>query len=110
MGETFSIHLDEVTDAVLAAIPAASFKAMTHVHGVAINRTPLQDGNLRGESYVESTPAGADIVYPGPYARWQHYEILRHDVGERLYLEKSVLSETPKALEILAQELRKVIE
>jgi hypothetical protein len=110
MGETFSIHLDEVTDAVLAAIPAASFKAMTHVHGVAVNRTPLQDGNLRGESYVESTPAGADIVYPGPYARYQHYEILRHDVGERLYLEKSVLSETPKALEILAQELRKVIE
>jgi hypothetical protein len=110
MGETFSIHLDEVTDAVLAAIPAASFKAMTHVHGVAVNRTPLQDGNLRGESYVESTPAGADIVYPGPYARYQHYEILRHEVGERLYLEKSVLSETPKALEILAQELRKVIE
>jgi hypothetical protein len=110
MGETFSIHLDEVTDAVLAAIPAASFKAMTHVHGVAVNRTPLESGNLRGESYVESTPAGADIVYPGPYARYQHYEILRHEVGERLYLEKSVLSETPKALEILAQELRKVIE
>jgi len=110
MGETFSIHLDEVTDAVLAAIPAASFKAMAHVHKVAINRTPLQDGNLRGWSYVETTPTGADIVYPGPYARYQHYEILRHDVGERLYLTTAVLSETPKALEILATELRKVIE
>lgn len=110
MGETFSIHLDEVTDAVMDAIPAASFKAMAHVHRVAVNRTPLDTGDLRGESYIKATPHGADIVYPGPYARYQHYEILRHDVGERLYLEKSVLSETPKALEILAQELRKVIE
>jgi hypothetical protein len=110
MGETFSIHLDEVTDAVLAAIPAASFKAMTHVHGVAVNRTPLQDGNLRGESYVESTPAGADIVYPGPYARFQEFEILRHDVGQRLYLTSSIIQEAPKAIEIVAQELRKVIE
>jgi hypothetical protein len=110
MGETFSIHLDEVTDAVLAAIPAASFKAMTHVHGVAINRTPLQDGNLRGESYVENTPAGADIVYPGPYARYQEFEILRHDVGQRLYLTSSIIQEAPKAIEIVAQELRKVIE
>jgi hypothetical protein len=111
MGETFSIHLDEVTDAVLAAIPAASFKAMTHVHGVAINRTPLgETGNLRGESYVENTPAGADIVYPGPYARYQEFEILRHDVGQRLYLTSSIIQEAPKAIEIVAQELRKVIE
>jgi hypothetical protein len=110
MGETFSIHLDEVTDAVLAAIPAASFKAMTHVHGVAINRTPLQDGNLRGESYVESTPSGADIVYPGPYARFQEFEILRHDVGQRLYLTSSIIQEAPKAVEIIATELRKVIQ
>jgi hypothetical protein len=111
MGETFSIHLDEVTDAVLAAIPAASFKAMTHVHGVAVNRTPLQDGNLRGESYVESTPAGADIVYPGPYARRQEYELsYRHEVGQRLYLTSSIIQEAPKAVEILATELRKVIQ
>jgi hypothetical protein len=110
MGETFSVHLDQITDEVLAAIPKASFKAMTHLHGVAINRTPLQDGNLRGESYVEANPNGADVVYPGPYARFQEYEILRHDVGQRLYLTSSVVSETPKVIEILAAELRKVIE
>jgi hypothetical protein len=110
MGETFSVHLDKITDEVIAAIPAASFKAMTHLHRVAVNRTPLESGDLRGESYVEATPNGADVVYLGPYARYQHYEILRHEVGERLYLEKSVISETPKVIDILTTELRKVIE
>ena len=47
MGETFSIHLDKVTDAVLAAIPAASFKAMEHLREVAVNRTPIESGDLR---------------------------------------------------------------
>ena len=110
MGETFSVHLDQITEAVIAAIPAASFKAMAHLHSVAVDRTPLQDGNLRGESYVESTPEGANVVYPGPYARYQEYEILRHEVGQRLYLTSSVLSETPKVIEILTEELSKAIE
>jgi len=110
MGETFSVHLDQITDAVIAAIPAASFKAMEHVHGVAVERTPLESGNLRGESYVEATPNGADIVYPGPYSRYQEYEILKHEVGQRLYLTSSILSEAPKAIEILTNELRKVLD
>lgn len=111
MGETFSVHLDEITDAVREAIPAASFKAMEHLRGVAVERTPIETGNLRAEAETKPEPNGASVYYPGPYARYQHYEILRHERGgERLYLTTSVLSETPKILEILAQELRKVIE
>jgi hypothetical protein len=108
--EGFEAYLDDVTARVEAAIPGASFKAMTHLHRVAVNRTPLESGDLRGESYVEATPNGADVVYPGPYARYQHYEILRHEVGERLFLTSSVESETPKVFEILAQEIHKAIE
>ncbi|MDP9185625.1 MAG: minor capsid protein [Actinomycetota bacterium] len=112
MGETFSVHLDQITDAVIAAIPEASFKAMEHVREVAVNRTPLEDGDLRaGASTVNSIDRkGASVYYPGPYARYQEYEILRHEVGQRLYLTSSILSETPKVIEILTQELSKVIE
>ena len=110
MGETFSVHLDAITDAVIEAIPAASFKAMEHLRGVAVDRTPIESGDLRSWAYVQNSAEGADVIYPGPYARYQHYEILRHEVGQRLYLESAVLSETPQVIEILATELRKVIE
>lgn len=110
MGETFSIHLDQITDEVIAAIPAAAFKAMEHVRQVAVNRTPLDTSDLRTSANTTSHPYGAAVTYPGPYARYQEYEILRHEVGQRLYLTSSILSETPKVLEILAAELRKVIE
>jgi len=111
MGETFSIHLDKVTDAVLAAIPAASFKAMEHLRQVAVSRTPIESGDLRTSAETKLEPGGASVYYPGPYARYQHYEFLHHERGgERLYLTTSILSETPKVLEILTQELSKVIE
>ncbi|MFJ4286405.1 hypothetical protein ACIPY0_12235 [Paenarthrobacter nicotinovorans] len=109
MGETFSVHLDAIDDAVEAAIPAASFKAMEHLRQVAVNRTPLESSDLRGSAYVHATPDGADVIYDSVYARYQHYEILRHEVGQRLYLEASVVSETPKVIEILTAELRPAI-
>lgn len=110
MGETFSVHLDQITDAVIAAIPAASFKAMEHVREVAVSRTPLESGDLRAGASTTSGPHGAEVTYPGPYARYQHFEILRHEVGQRLYLTSAILSETPKVIEILTNELSKVIE
>lgn len=110
MGETFSVHLDKITDAVREAIPAASFKAMEHLREVAVERTPIETGDLRASAETKTTPEGADVYYPGPYARYQEFELLRHETGQRLYLTSSVLSETPKVIEILAEELRKVIE
>jgi hypothetical protein len=112
MGETFSVHLDQITDAVIAAIPAASFKAMEHVRGVAVDRTPIESGDLRTSASTIPNPNGADVYYPGPYARFQHYELdLKHERGgERLYLSTTILSEAPKVIEILANELSKVIE
>jgi hypothetical protein len=110
MGETFSVHLDQITDDVIAAIPGAAFKAMEHVRGVAVERTPLESGDLRAGAHTDATPDGATVTYEGPYSRYQEYEILRHEVGQRLYLTSSILSEAPKVIEILTEELRKVIE
>ena len=110
MGETFSVHLDQITDAVIAAIPAAAFKAMEHVRGVAVERTPLESGDLRAGAHTDATPEGANVVYDSVYSRYQEYEILRHEVGQRLYLTSSILSEAPKVIEILTEELSKAIE
>jgi hypothetical protein len=110
MGETFSVHLDQITDEVVAAIPAASFKAMEHVREVAVNRTPLESGDLRTGASTTAGPHGGEVTYPGPYARYQEYEILRHEVGQRLYLTSTIIQEAPKVIEILATELRKVID
>jgi hypothetical protein len=110
MGETFSVHLDKITEAVIEAIPAAAFKAMEHVRTTAVERTPLESGDLRSYAHTTSGPHGAEVTYDGPYARYQEYEILRHEVGQRLYLTSSIVGETPKVIEILTEELRKVIE
>lgn len=102
----FDAFLDGITDRVEAAIPGASFKAMEHVREVAVNRAPLETGNLRTGASTEVTAEGAKVTFPGPYARRQEYELeYHHDVGQRLYLTSSILSETPKVLEILANEI-----
>lgn len=111
MGETFSIHVDRITDDVIAAIPAATFKAMEHLRQVAVSKTPLESGDLRTSASVESTLEGARVYYPGPYARYQHYVLdLRHEVGQALYLEQPLVQETPRILEIVATELGRVLD
>ena len=107
----FIIQLDQITDAVIAAIPRATRKGAEHLHQVAVSKTPLRDGNLRTESSVMEIPHGAAVYYPGPYARYQHYELqLHHTEGQALYLEQPLVQETETILEIMAQEFRDAIE
>jgi hypothetical protein len=108
--EGFEAYLDGIEERVDAAIPGASFKAMEHLREVAVSRTPLETGDLRAGAHTTSGPHGAEVTYPGPYARYQHYEILRHEVGQRLYLTSAVETETPKVLEILGQEIHRAME
>lgn len=117
MGDQFSIYLDEITQNVVDAIPGAAFKAMEHVRGVAVSKTPIETGNLRAEASTVNTVEGrgAAVYYPGPYARYQEYGVsesgkeLRHEVGQSFFLVTSILQETPAVLEIVATELRKAI-
>jgi hypothetical protein len=109
--EGFDALIDDVTARVEAAIPGAAFKAMEHVREVAVSRTPIETGNLRSEASVIPQPDGADVYYPGPYARRQEYDLeYHHETGQRLYLTSSIQTEAPKVLEILAQEIGKAIE
>jgi hypothetical protein len=107
----FAIHLQQITDEVIAAVPEASAKGMEYLRGVAVSKTPIETGNLRSEAEVKAHPDGAEVYYPGPYARYQHYELqLRHEDGQALYLEQPLVTETPAILAIVAQELRKHID
>jgi hypothetical protein len=116
VSDNFSIYLDQITEAVKAAIPDAAFKAMEHVRQVAVDKAPIETGNLRGGASTVANPDGALVRFEGPYARYQEYGIshhgheLRHETGQSFYLITSVIQETPKVLEIVAEELRKVIE
>lgn len=111
MGETFSIHVDKITDEMVEAIPAATFKAMEHLREVAVSKTPIETGDLRASASVEAIPNGAKVYYPGPYARAQHYRLdYRHEEGQALYLEQPMVQETEKILEIVANDLRDVLD
>ena len=116
MGETFGIYLDRITDEVMAALPGAAFKAMEHVRGKAVELAPIETGDLRASAETKESDKGADVYFPGPYARYQEYGVskygkpLRHEEGQSFYLITALTQETPKVLEILTEELRKVID
>lgn len=113
MGETFSVHVDRITDELVDAIPAATFKAMEHLREVAVNKTPIETGDLRESAAVTNTTdrKGATVYFAGPYARAQHYRLdYRHEVGQALYLEQPLVQETEKILEIVATDLRAVLD
>lgn len=113
MGESFSVHVDKITDELIEAIPAATFKAMEHLREVAVSKTPIETGDLRTGAAVTNTidRKGATVYYPGPYARYQHYRLdLRHEEGQALYLEQPLVQETETILQIVATELGRVLD
>lgn len=105
-----NLHLDDMDDRVHAAFPAALAKAMEHVRGEAVRQTPVETGNLAGSAAVTVSADHAELTYPGPYARRQHYELdWHHNTGNALYLELPMVQEAPKVFNILSDEIGKVL-
>lgn len=114
--EDFISALNDADERILAALPAIMTKAMEHVRTVVASKTPVRDGNLVGsESVTTTTPEGAgafvsEIYIPGPYARYQHYELqLHHTVGQALYLEEPMVTEAQKVFDIIADGIGDVL-
>ena len=103
-------------DRVLAAWPEAAARAAEHLREVAVSRAPLETGHLKASASVRPIPEGAEVHFPGPYARYQEFGVshtgkaLRHEVGQSFYLTSSVASERQKCLEIAAAEIRRATE
>jgi hypothetical protein len=109
----FAIHLQQVTADVIAAIPDAAQKGMQHLHEAAVAKAPVETGHLAASAEVKIHDDGAEVYFPGPYARYQEYGVshhgkaLRHEVGQSFYLVTSLVQETPKVLQIVTEELAK---
>jgi hypothetical protein len=112
MGIEFEFHLDldRLIRAEEAATPEAIAKGLEHIRGVAVERTPVDTGNLAGSAAVHVDGSEGSITYDGPYARYQHERLdLRHETGQAKFLESSLMEEGGKAFEIIATDIKRAL-
>lgn len=109
MGIEWSVDfsaLDEMTARIDGATPLAVVRAAEHIRRVSVELAPIETGNLRGSAEARLiSHSTARVYYPGPYARYQHFELqLRHsNGGQALYLEQPMITEAPKVIVIMTQ-------
>jgi Cft2 family RNA processing exonuclease len=102
----FEAYLDDVDARIRAVTPIALAKGMEHVRGVSVELTPEETGHLIGSAGVTVEGDEAQLLFPGPYARNQHYSLdFRHTKGQALYLEQPMTTEAGKVLQIIADEI-----
>jgi len=101
--EDFIAALDALDERITALITKALAKAMEHVRTVSVALAPIETGNLRGSADVTVVGLEAHLLYPGPYARNQHYTLdFKHTSGQALYLEQPMITEAPYVFKIIA--------
>jgi hypothetical protein len=102
--------LDELTLKARAGEEAGIAEAIEHIRGVSAEQTPIETGHLVGSAEVHVEGLQASIRYPGPYARYQHYELqLRHEHGNALYLELPMVTEAGVAFTIITRRIRDAV-
>ena len=113
---SFSEAAQAFQDRIQAAIPEAATRAAAHLQEVAVSRAPLETGNLRSSASVRPIENGAEVHFPGPYARYQEFgvshtgKMLRHETGQSFYLSSSVASEAEACRQIAAEVIRRATE
>ncbi|MGH3704202.1 MAG: hypothetical protein ACRDT9_06190 [Agromyces sp.] len=104
--EDFLVTLGRVDEGIDDLMPIALARGMEHIRGVAVTLTPKETGQLAGSAGVTVADDEAQLYYPGPYARRQHYELdWKHTTGQALYLEQPMRTEADTALGIVADTL-----
>lgn len=96
---------------VVAARPIAALKAAEHVRGVSASKAPIEHGHLAASAEARPAGDGAEVYYPGPYARYQEFGLdFHHPIhGQALYLTEPMIQEAPAAVQIMADTIREVI-
>ncbi|KJL37049.1 hypothetical protein RR49_01161 [Microbacterium ginsengisoli] len=98
--------LTALEEAVDDLTPLAVGRGMEHVRGVAATLTPIRSGQLVGAAGVTVHGDEAELTYPGPYARRQHFELdWKHTHGQALYLEQPMRTEADAVMQIMADTL-----
>lgn len=102
------LDFDPLIARVHAAAGGAVLLGAEHLKAEAQRRTPVESTNLRGSA--DAKPAGpmrAEVFYPGPYARYQHYVMdLRHEHGQARYLEEPTVTEAEGIIRVVAEGIR----
>ena len=104
----FGDVLNAFDDGLNAAMPIALMRAAEHVRGVAVELTPIEEGDLRQSAGTRLFGDEARIEYNSVYARYQHYGLdFRHPRGgQALFLEQPMVTEVPAVQQIIADTFR----
>ena len=105
---SFEDTLTAFDDGLNAAMPIALMRAAEHVRGVAVELTPIEEGDLRGSAGTRLYDGEAWIEYHSVYARYQHYGLdFEHPRGgQALFLEQPMVTEVGPVQQIIADTLR----
>jgi hypothetical protein len=100
--------MDAFNAALPELMPVALMRAAEHTRGVAVERTPIEEGDLRQSAGTRMVGDEAWIEYNSVYARRQHYELdWRHPRGgQALFLESAVVTEEAANQRIMADTFR----
>lgn len=109
MGIEWEINLDfdQAIADIQAKAPEALMKGAEYLRAAAVELTPVESGNLAGSAEARLTgPMDAEVFFPGPYARYQHYGLdFHHEKGQALYLEQPTITEADAIVQIIGDNL-----
>ncbi len=111
--DSFESAMDDLDARLRAAEVIALGRGMEHIRTVATELVPYREGNLSAsadltvhEGTGDHASTVAELYYPGPYSRAQHYRLdYHHTKGQALYLEQPMITEAAKVLKIVSDTL-----
>lgn len=101
------LDFDPLLQRIHEAGPGAVLLGAEHLKAEAQRRAPVETGRLVGSADAVGAGLLAEVYFPGPYARYQHYELqLRHEHGQALYLEEPTITQADAVISVVAAALR----
>jgi len=105
------LHLEEISADMLARVPVAIGKGLEFLRAEVTPNVPWETGNLAGSGAVSVQGDTGELLYPGPYARNQHYSLnFNHTQGKALYLEQPLVQNAEQVVRIIGDELGGALE
>ena len=106
----FDDALDGFDSRLRDILPIALTKGAEFLRGESAPLVPVESGHLVESGGVRTEGLTAEVYYPGPYARYQHYELqLRHPHGQALYLEQPTIEKADEVVKVIADEIGTVL-
>lgn len=105
--------IDGLNERIHAKVPAAAVAGMEVIRAITGPKVPVLTGNLEGSGGITFTGTTAEILYPGPYARYQEFGVyyrhgragapLNHTHGQSFFLTTSLIEGRDAALQAVAR-------